>query len=65
MSPPRKTSRVVVPAQTAQVAHAAFPGGTPYIVLRDQIGAVFAEDDFADLYPVRGHRATPHGAWLW
>lgn len=61
MSPPRKTSGVVVPAQTAQVAHAAFPGGTPYIVLRDQIGAVFAEGDFADLYPGRGQPGYP--AW--
>jgi transposase len=61
MSPPSKNAGFVVPEQTAQVARAAFPGGTPYIVLRDQIGVVFTDGDFVDLYPGRGQPGYP--AW--
>src|SRR5687767_9741080 len=43
-----------VPEQTAQVARAAFPKGNPYLTLRDELGAIFHDDDFTDLYPVKG-----------
>src|SRR4051812_32512504 len=43
-----------VPEQTAHVARAAFPKGNPYLQLRDELGTVFGDDDFADLYPRRG-----------
>jgi transposase len=46
-----------VPEQTSQVAHAAFPKGTPYLQLRDGLGTVFRDDDFVDLYPRRGQPA--------
>ena len=46
-----------VPDDTARVARAAFPRGTPYLVLRDRLGAVFADADFADLYPRLGQPA--------
>ena len=36
-----------VPAETARVARAAFPGGNPYLALRDELGTIFADDDFA------------------
>ena len=38
-----------VPAQTACVAHAAFPKGNPYLTLRDTLGTIFQDDSFADL----------------
>src|SRR3954451_5953617 len=46
-----------VPELTAFVARAAFPKGNPYLRLRDERGAVFADDDFADLFPRRGRPA--------
>jgi transposase len=48
-----------VPELTARVAHAAFPKGNPYLRLRDELGAVFYDGDFADLYPRRGQPALP------
>src|SRR3954468_12771646 len=46
-----------VPEDTARVAHAAFPRGNPYLRLRDELGTLFGDDDFADLYPRRGQPA--------
>lgn len=46
-----------VPEQTASVARAAFPKGNPYIRLRDELGTIFGDDDFLDLYPRRGQPA--------
>ena len=40
-----------VPDDTARVARAAFPRGNPYLLLRERLGAVFRDGDFADLYP--------------
>jgi transposase len=43
-----------VPAMTAAIAHAAFPKGTTYLTLRDELGTLFSDADFADLYPTCG-----------
>src|SRR4051812_42900702 len=48
-----------VPELTARVARAAFPKGNPYLRLRDELGPVFHDADFADLYPRRGQPALP------
>jgi transposase len=49
-----------VPDDTARVTRAAFPRGNPYVLLRDRLGVVFADADFADLYPRLGQPAyTP------
>jgi transposase len=48
-----------VPELTARVARAAFPKGNPYLRLRDELGPVFRDADFADLYPGRGQPALP------
>src|SRR4051794_15830097 len=42
---------------TARVARAAFRRGNPYVLLRDRLGAVFDDVDFADLYPTLGQPA--------
>ena len=39
-----------VPDDTARIARAAFRRGNPYVLLRDRLGGVFADADFADLY---------------
>src|SRR5215218_9663533 len=46
-----------VPDDTARVARAAFPRGNPYLLLRERLGAVFRDGDFADRCPALGHPA--------
>jgi transposase len=46
-----------VPDDTARIARAAFRRGNPYVLLRDRLGAVFDDADFADLYPKLGQPA--------
>ena len=46
-----------VPDDTVRVAHAAFRRGNSYVLLRDRLGTVFADADFADLYPKLGQPA--------
>ena len=43
-----------VPEQTARYARAAFPKGTLCLRLYDELGTVFRDEDFADLFPRRG-----------
>jgi transposase len=43
-----------VPEETARVARAAFRKGNPLLKLRDELGPIFADADFADLFPERG-----------
>ncbi len=38
-----------VPEETAQVAQAAFPHGNLYVTLRDTLGTIFSDADFAAL----------------
>jgi len=46
-----------VPDDTARVARAAFRARNPYLILRDRLGTLFTDADFADLYPKRGQPA--------
>src|SRR5579885_2879995 len=46
-----------VPEETARVAHAAFPKGNLYLWLRDELGTLYQDDVFADLFPTRGQPA--------
>ena len=46
-----------VPEETARVAKAAFPKGTTYLTMRDELGAIFEDEDFAHLFPSRGRPA--------
>src|ERR671938_754705 len=48
-----------VPKHTARIACAAFPKSNPYLTLRDTLGTVFADRDFADLYPEQGQPGYP------
>jgi transposase len=48
-----------VPEQTVHVAAAAFPKGNPYLTLRDQLGTIFQDEDFATLFPAWGYPGLP------
>lgn len=55
----KPTSTLAVPTMTAEVARAAFPQGNPYLCLRDELGLIFNDTDFADLFPTRGQPGLP------
>mgnify|MGYP001821003696 FL=1 len=48
-----------VPELTEEVARAAFPKGNPYLTLRDNLGTIFEDEDFVDLFPDHGQPALP------
>jgi transposase len=47
-----------VPDQTACVARAAFPHGNLYMLLRDELGTLASDEDFAPLFPKHGQPAA-------
>jgi transposase len=46
-----------IPEETKRTAKAAFPKGSLYITLRDELGPLFEDDEFANLYPSLGQPA--------
>ena len=46
-----------VPDQTLLVATAAFPKGSLYMKMRDELGTLYSDEDFVALYPKRGQPA--------
>jgi transposase len=48
-----------VPEETARVARAAFPKGNPYLTLREQVGTIFQDEDFIELFPDDGQPGLP------
>ncbi len=46
-----------LPEETARVAHAAFPNGTPDLRMRDVLGPIYLNPDFAARFPATGHPA--------
>jgi transposase len=47
-----------VPQETVRVAKAAFPKGNPYLILRDELGPIFGDADFANLFSPTGQPAV-------
>jgi transposase len=48
---------VPIPAETARVAHAAFPKGTLCLQIRDTLGPIYADAQFASLFSPTGQPA--------
>ena len=46
-----------IPEETARVARAAFPDGNLYLRMREALDVIYADEDFADLFPTRGQPA--------
>lgn len=53
----RPTAIPPVPAETARIAHAAFPKGHPYLLVADELGAMITDELFADLFSSTGQSA--------
>jgi transposase len=46
-----------VSEDTARVAKAAFPKGNLYMQIRDVLGTIYDDEDFSELFEVRGRPA--------
>ena len=47
-----------IPDETRRVAHAAFPKGTLCLRIAEELGPLFRDDQFAELFPTRGQPAA-------
>jgi len=54
-----------IPEETERVAHAAFPKGNVYMRMRDEIGEVYQDEQFQDLFSGRGQSAESPGGLAW
>lgn len=50
-----------VPAETARIATASLPKGNRYMLLRDKLGVIYHDEQFADLFVWRGQPAESPG----
>lgn len=46
-----------IPEETARVARAAFPKGNLYMTMRNEMGTLYDDTDFEDLFPTHGQPA--------
>ena len=53
MSLHARSDEMMLPADTVQVAQAAFPKGNPYLTLRDELGPLYMDHTFAALFAHR------------
>ena len=47
---PQRPEMTDIPAETAQIAWAIFPKGSPYMRMRDELGSIYEREQVADLY---------------
>lgn len=47
-----------IPDETRRVAHAAFPKGTLCLRIADELGTLYRDDQFAELFPQWGQPAA-------
>jgi transposase len=50
-----------VPEETQRVARAAFPKGNGYMTMRDELGSIYEDAEFAELFPAKGQPAESPG----
>ncbi len=46
-----------VPQETARIARSAYPKGNVYMHMRDELGSIYEDESFADLFPQNGQPA--------
>jgi len=54
-----------IPEETQRVARAAFPKGNLYMRMRDELGEIYTDQAFAELFPGRGQPAASPGHLAW
>ncbi len=50
-----------IPEETVRIAKAAFPKGNLYLKMRDELGVLYQDSEFANLFPTTGQRALSPG----
>lgn len=50
-----------IPPETVEVAQAAFPKGSVYMTLRDKLGPLFGDEEFAELFAWQGQAGQSPG----
>lgn len=60
----RTESNFDIPELTTKVAHAAFPKGNLYLQLRHELGTIYKDEQFAELYAYDGQPALSPWHWL-
>ena len=53
------TSASAVPEETVRIALAAVPKGNVYLQMRDVLGSIYTDEQFADLFAIRGRPVVP------
>src|SRR5215471_15863628 len=56
---------LAIPEETYRVAHAAFPKGTLCLRIADDLGNIYHDDQFAELFPTRGQPAASPARLAW
>jgi transposase len=56
-----KPESMTTPMETQMVAQAAFPTGNRYMRMRDALGELYSDEQFASLFPERGQPAESPG----
>ena len=46
-----------VPEETVRIARSAYPKGNVYMHMRDELGSIYEDESFADLFPNNGQPA--------
>src|SRR4051812_907855 len=54
----RPLPAVSIPEETRRVAQAAFPKGTTCLRIADELGTLYRDEQFSDLFPTRGQPAA-------
>lgn len=55
----------LIPDETARVAHAAFPKGNIYLRIRDELGSIYKDESFVELFASRGQPAQCPSRLAW
>ncbi len=52
-----------VPESTAALARTVFRKGNRYMLIRDELGVFYQDQNYAMLYPTRGQGRKHRGGW--
>lgn len=61
----KPNQQVDIPVETIRVAQAIFPQGNEVMRLRDELGQLYTEEQFSDLFPANGHPAESPATLAW
>src|SRR5438309_4979729 len=61
----RPQPTAAIPEETQRVAQAAFPKGTLCLRIADELGGLYRDDQFVELFPTRGQPAASPARLAW